>query len=198
MPTTYEVARCDNDTAGDWVGGFWEEVEVDNANTTITFKDGKKLPYESIKSKFIRKVPTKRRFERKIISTTAKYLYYVPDDFFCSLCGTFQLEDCLAITPESIINYETTSNTTPPYKVIPYPIKLSCCNTVICHECILDPHASRRIQINKSFYCPKDIDGTNGCNKTTKDKKTDKITSRVWNKMNEYRSVTRTAKRMIL
>ena len=66
MTTNYEVARCDNDTAGDWVGGFWEEVEVDNANTTITFQDGKKLPYESIKSKFIRKVPTKWRFEKLV------------------------------------------------------------------------------------------------------------------------------------
>ena len=193
MATTYEVARCDNDTAGDWVGGFWEEVEVDNANTTITFQDGKKLPFNSIKSKFIRKIPTtQQRWERKIISTNAKYLYYLPNDFFCFVCGTFQLEDCLAITTESISNYETTSNTPPPYNVIPYPIKLSCCNTVICKECILDPFASRRIQINKSFYCPNDMDGSNGCNKITKDKKSNKITSRIWNQMNEYRMITRT------
>ena len=101
---THEVARCDRDQSGDYIGGFWEEVTTSTKSETkiINFRDNTSIKYSAVPSKFIRTLPTHSRWEKN----TQNGLYYVPNEFWCAVCTDLILVDCLAVTPTSIEDYE--------------------------------------------------------------------------------------------
>ena len=98
---THEIAVCAAETPGDWLLGFWEDGHVvehtsgDPNQSIVHFVDSKTLHLESLPIKFIRKIPPPTWTEN--LTSDGTIQYHVPDDWFCPLCFSFQIEDRLLL-----------------------------------------------------------------------------------------------------
>ena len=178
---THAVAVCTADTPGDWLLGFWEDVHVvehtsgDPNQSVVRFVDGQNpVHLKSLPLKFVRKIPTPTWTEN--VTSDGTIQYHVPDDWFCPLCFSFQIEDMIAITQEKQgIDYCDVHEISSEHLPYPMPVRLPCCQVVVCQNCLLvEPVISVRSggaplarKMRLDFQCPKDrhFGEKNACNK---------------------------------
>ena len=170
---THEIAVCAAETPGDWLLGFWEDGHVvehtsgDPNQSIVHFVDSKTLHLESLPIKFIRKIPPPTWTEN--LTSDGTIQYHVPDDWFCPLCFSFQIEDKIAITQESQgIDYCDLHGLSSEHLPYPMPVRLPCCQVVVCQSC-LGPAGKMR----RDFQCPNDRNygEKNACNMALSDGK---------------------------